>query len=122
LLGGLLPAAAALAQTSTDIGVGTTSLDFQAYDPSANASRARLQALDNDFSADLFFLTKVPGASANGLVERLRISRAGLAIAPGVTMLAAAPAVVAPTPPLPWPPAPLRWYMPTTPTPPLTRL
>jgi hypothetical protein len=126
LLGVLISATAALAQTSPGVGVGTTSpqaplhveargagpllllrnpgsvgaaasLDFQTYDPGANASGARLQALDNNFSADLVFLTKAPGASANPLVERLRISSTGVAVATGVTTLAVAAAGVAPT-------------------------
>lgn len=121
-----LPATAALAQATPGVGIGTTapraplhveatgpgallllrnpgsvgaaaSLDFQTYDPGTGASGARLQALDNNFSADLVFLTKVPGAAANPLAERLRISSTGVAVASGVTTLAVAAAVAAPT-------------------------
>ena len=54
------------------------SLDFQTYDVGAgNASGARMQALDNNYSADLIFSTKVPGTAANPLAERLRLTNDG---------------------------------------------
>lgn len=52
-------------------------LDFQTYDPSTNPSGARLQAVDNNYSADLLFWTKQPGALTNPLVERLRLTNDG---------------------------------------------
>jgi hypothetical protein len=59
-------------------GPGTVvNLDFQTYDPGPNASGARLQAVDNNYSADLLFSTKQPGALANPLVERLRLTSDG---------------------------------------------
>jgi len=61
-------------------GTGTTAaLDFQTYTPVAatDPSGASIRAIDDNSSAALSFLTKIPGASANALVERLRIAPAG---------------------------------------------
>jgi hypothetical protein len=71
---------------NTQGGPGTVvNLDFQTYNPGTNASGARLQAVDNNYSADLLFWTKQPGALANPLVERLRLTgdgRLGLGTVP----------------------------------------
>ncbi len=40
--------------------------------------QTRIEAIDNaDWSANLIFLTKVPGANTNSLAERMRISSSG---------------------------------------------
>jgi hypothetical protein len=53
-------------------------VDFDGYDTGANPPSARLQSLDDgNFSSHLAFLTKVPGAAANSLAERLRITSSG---------------------------------------------
>ena len=55
-------------------------LDFNSYDPGANAPAARIQSLgDAHFSSHLTLSTKQPGAAANALVERFRITSAGAA-------------------------------------------
>ena len=55
------------------------SIDFDGYDPgSTNAPTARIQSLDDGaFSSHFTFQTKVPGANANALVERMRITSSG---------------------------------------------
>jgi hypothetical protein len=63
-------------------GVGSAgagaSIDFDGYDPGANAPTARIQSSDNgNFSSHLLFLTKDSGASAKPLLERMRITDQG---------------------------------------------
>jgi hypothetical protein len=58
----------------------TANLDFQTYATINNQlhANARVSAIDDGtFSASLAFLTKIPGADTNGLVERMRIADGG---------------------------------------------
>jgi len=59
------------------------SVDFDGYDPTAsNPPTARIQSYDDgNFSSNLTFQTKLPGAESNGLVEQVRISDYGTLIA-----------------------------------------
>jgi Chaperone of endosialidase len=53
-------------------------IDFHSYEPAgANAPAARLQTYDNNYSNHISFQTKLPGAAANALVERMRILSSG---------------------------------------------
>jgi hypothetical protein len=53
-------------------------IDFDGYDTDTNPPTARLQSLDDGKDSSHFsFLTKNPGARANALIERLRISSDG---------------------------------------------
>ena len=59
-------------------GAGTkATLDLTTYDPGSNAPAARIQTTENNWSSDLDIMTKQPGANANALVSRLRISAGG---------------------------------------------
>jgi hypothetical protein len=70
-------------------------LDFNSYDPGTNAPAARIQSLgDANFSSHLTLSTKQPGAAANALVERFRITSAGAAQFTGAL---SAPSVAATT-------------------------
>jgi hypothetical protein len=70
-------------------------LDFNSYDPGTNAPCARIQSLgDANFSSHLTLSTKQPGAAANALVERFRITSAGAAQFAGAL---SAPSVTATT-------------------------
>jgi hypothetical protein len=53
------------------------SIDFAAYEPAANPPSARLSALDNNYSADFIFYTKVPTDPTFALAERMRITNYG---------------------------------------------
>jgi hypothetical protein len=54
------------------------SVDFDGYDPTVNAPTVRIQSIDDGLSSSsLTFLTKVPGAATNGLVEQVRLSDYG---------------------------------------------
>lgn len=55
-------------------------IDFNSYDPGTSAPTARIQSLgDANFSSHLSVSTKQPGAAANALIERLRITSSGAA-------------------------------------------
>src|SRR5262245_27220976 len=70
-------------------------LDFNSCDPGTNAPCARIQSLgDANFSSHLTLWTKQPGAAANALVERFRITSAGAAQFAGAL---SAPSVTATT-------------------------
>lgn len=57
---------------------GDVSLDLHGgYAIGANDPAARIRAIQNNSSADLVFLTKLPGAQTNSLVERLRLHAGG---------------------------------------------
>lgn len=54
-------------------------IDFDGYDPGEGAPALRLQSIgDNAGSSHLAISTKAPGANANNLVERLRITSLGV--------------------------------------------
>jgi hypothetical protein len=54
-------------------------IDFNGYDPGVNNPTLRVQSLDDgNFSSHLAFSTKLSGANANQLVERLRLTSDGL--------------------------------------------
>lgn len=53
-------------------------IDLHCNDPGANnGPSARIRTFDDNFSAHISFQTKTPGASANQMVERLRINSTG---------------------------------------------
>ena len=52
-------------------------LDLSTYDPGNNDPSARIVAGDNNFSSDLDFQTKAPGAAGNLLNTRMRITAVG---------------------------------------------
>lgn len=56
----------------------SSALDFRTNAIGSTYPNVRLQALDSsDWSSHLLFLTKTPGASANSLAERMRITSSG---------------------------------------------
>jgi hypothetical protein len=52
-------------------------IDFHTYVLGPDLPEVRILANDNNYSADLIFYTKTPGAQGNPLVERMRISNNG---------------------------------------------
>ncbi len=71
---------ALLLQNSPGGGNSTVNLDFQTYSLGINTPvqpGARISALDSNFSNHLGFFTKVPGADANALTERMRLTNTG---------------------------------------------
>ena len=59
---------------------GTPGIVFRPYQPSSwwsNPAQAMISATDNNFSADIHFWTKNPGAQTNSLVERMTILGTG---------------------------------------------
>ena len=56
----------------------SVALDMNVTNIGTNDPQTRIQATDNaDWSANLIFLTKTPGANSNTLAERMRITSAG---------------------------------------------
>ena len=64
-----------------NLGGGTgagSALDFHTYDVSGGTiPGARIASIDNNFSADLTFSTKTPGAQTNPINERMRVTKTG---------------------------------------------
>jgi hypothetical protein len=57
----------------------STAINFDTYNIGANAHCARIQSYDDGQSSNhLLFATKTPGSASNPLVERMRLSSAGL--------------------------------------------
>ena len=56
-----------------------SAIDFHTYDdqPTSTQPGARIGAVDDNFSAYFTFLTKIPGAPANLMAERMRITNDG---------------------------------------------
>jgi hypothetical protein len=52
-------------------------IDFYTYVLGPDQPEIRILAYDNNYSADLIFYSKIPGAAANPLVERMRILNNG---------------------------------------------
>src|SRR5690606_6405022 len=52
-------------------------IDFHTYFSDGNPAEARILSYDNNWSADLIFYTKEPGAAGNPLQERMRILNDG---------------------------------------------
>ena len=67
-------------QTSTGAGTGTANMLFKTYNATSGSANptGQIGALDdNSFSSHLTFSTKTPGADANALSERVRITSTG---------------------------------------------
>jgi len=64
-------------QTLTGGGTGYTGILFKTYTGSANPSAQISAADDASYSSHLTFSTKTPGADANALAERVRITSSG---------------------------------------------
>lgn len=67
-----------LINTGGGSGAGSA-IDFFTYDVSGGTNPGlRICGIDNSYSADFVLYTKTPGAAANGLVERMRITNSGV--------------------------------------------
>lgn len=72
-------------------------IDLHCNDPGANnGPSARIRTFDDNFSAHISFQTKTPGASANQMVERLRINSTGELVLSGGLVLSATSKVLSP--------------------------
>jgi hypothetical protein len=66
-----------LVNTGGGGGAGSA-IDFHTYDVAGGTTPgARITAIDDNFSAYLAFITKIPGAATNGVLERMRITNSG---------------------------------------------
>jgi hypothetical protein len=54
-----------------------TAIDLDTYDPSGQDPAVRIQSLDNNWSGDLVFLSKLAGSNTNPLLERMRLTNVG---------------------------------------------
>ena len=52
-------------------------IDMSTYDPLTNDPTSRIRAVDEDFSSNLLFQTKIPGATTNSLATRMYINNDG---------------------------------------------
>ncbi|MBZ5545702.1 MAG: hypothetical protein LAO07_18835, partial [Acidobacteriia bacterium] len=74
---GVLGPRITLMNASGGAGAGA-SIDFDGYNPNTDPPTARIRSLDDgNYSSHLTFATKVSGASANALTERMRIASDG---------------------------------------------
>ena len=58
-------------------GGSSVEIDLTTYDPGANDPTSRISAVDENFSSNLLFQTKIPGAATNALATRLYIRNDG---------------------------------------------
>ena len=72
---------AALTLLSSSGGSGGTGIFFRPYQNSAQnlsvSSQASITSIDNNFSADLIFSSKIPGVVTNAATEKMRLNASG---------------------------------------------
>jgi hypothetical protein len=59
-------------------GLGSSvNIDLSTYDPASNAPTSRIQAVDEAFSSNILFMTKIPSSASNPLTTRMYIRNDG---------------------------------------------